>query len=256
MVRWLAENSAGSNRRLRAEIDKVIYRPGQPVVIAVQAFDEEARPTDSYRVIARIRRPDPASQSRPADFADSIQEDATRDLIASVELTPNLADHTYRGELPAPSAGTILENPGSTLQTLRLEVIALDGERHVAQTSIDLQLLDDPAEFLDPRPDPEQLSQLAKSTGGRVLRSPEELADLLTRQARGRPDADLAKTGLGPCLGLDLAARAACERVDPPAPSRTRLTLLRGSEHSRNALITRPGDGTARPHHRRGPGGA
>ena len=184
VVRWLAENSAGSNRRLRAEIDKVIYRPGQPVVIAVQAFDEEARPTDSYRVIARIRRPDPASQSRPADFADSIQEDATRDLIASVELTPNLADHTYRGELPAPSAGTILENPGSTLQTLRLEVIALDGERHVAQTSIDLQLLDDPAEFLDPRPDPEQLSQLAKSTGGRVLRSPEELADLLTRQAR------------------------------------------------------------------------
>jgi hypothetical protein len=101
-----------------------------------------------------------------------------------VELTPNLADHTYRGELPAPSSGTILENPGSTLQRLSLEIAALEGEQSIAQTSIDLQLLDDPEEFLDPRPDPARLTQLANATGGRVLRSAEELADLLTRQAR------------------------------------------------------------------------
>lgn len=184
VVRWLAENSAGSNRRLRTEIDKVIYRPDQPVIISVQAFDEEARPTDSYRVIASIRRPDPGGTPRPVDSSDSSQEEAKGDLIASVELTPDLVHHIYRGELPAPSAGTILENPGSTLQTVRLEVVAMNGERKVAQTSVDLQLLDDPAEFLDPRPDPEKLSQLAESTGGRVLRSPEELADLLSRQAR------------------------------------------------------------------------
>ncbi len=184
MVRWLAENSAGSNRRLRTEIDKIIYRPGQPIIISVQAFDEEARPADTYRVVARMRRPGPASKTWPLDSGDSAAGEAATDMISSAELMPNLADHTYRGELPAPAAEIILENPGSTLQKLRLEVAALDGERSVAQASIDLQLLDDPAEFLDPRPDPERLAQLARLTGGRVLRSPEELADLLTRQAR------------------------------------------------------------------------
>ena len=67
---------------------------------------------------------------------------------------------------------------------MRLEFVAQDGEKSVAQTSIDLQLLDDPAEFVDPRPDPERLAQLARASGGRVLKSPEELAEVLTRQAR------------------------------------------------------------------------
>jgi hypothetical protein len=184
VVRWLAENSAGSNRRLQVEIDKNIYRPGQPISIAVQAFDEQARPADSYRVIARMLRPDPAGKTWLGNSGGSSPGEETTDLIASTELMPHLADHTYRGELPAPSTGTVLENPGSTLQSLRLEVVAQDVERNVAQTSVDLQLHDDPAEFLDPRPDPEKLVELAKLTGGRALRSPEELADLLTRHAR------------------------------------------------------------------------
>ena len=100
-------------------------------------------------------------------------EEEMQEPIGSVELTPNLADHIYRGEIPAPSAGTILGNPGSTLQTLQLEVVALDGEENVAQTRIDLQLLDDPAEFLDPRPDRGTLARLAGATGGQVLTSPE-----------------------------------------------------------------------------------
>ena len=45
-------------------------------------------------------------------------------------------------------------------------------------------MLDDPAEFVDPRPDPGRLAQLASSTGGQVLKTPEELAALLTDQAR------------------------------------------------------------------------
>ena len=74
VVRWLAENSAGSNRRLQAEIDKNIYRPGQPISIAVHAFDEEARPADGYRVIARVVRTDPTSTTRPADSGGSSPE--------------------------------------------------------------------------------------------------------------------------------------------------------------------------------------
>jgi uncharacterized membrane protein len=178
VVRWLAENSAGTNRRLRTEVDKIIYRPGQPIMITAQAFDEQARPADSYRVVARLQKPGTAGAS------DSSPRESKADLIASAELTLSLADHTYRGELAAPSAGVILENPGSTLQTMRLELVAQDGQKSVAQTSIDLQLLDDPAEFLDPRPDKERLAQLARASGGQILKSPEELAEILTRQAR------------------------------------------------------------------------
>jgi hypothetical protein len=184
VVRWLAENSAGSNRRLHIDVDKNIYRPGQPIVIAATAFDEQARPADSYRVIASLRQPDPGSAPQPPDSGGSSREEAPRALIAHAELSSHLADHTYRGELTAPSAGTFLENPGSTLQKMRLDVIARDGERDVAQAGIDVQLLDDPKEFRDPRPDPERLALLARSTGGRVLKAPQELADLLNRQAR------------------------------------------------------------------------
>ena len=63
VVRWLAENSAGTNRRLRTEVDKIIYRPGQPIMVTAQAFDEQARPADSYRVVARLRKPDTAGAS-------------------------------------------------------------------------------------------------------------------------------------------------------------------------------------------------
>ena len=87
---------------------------------------------------------------------------------------------TYRGELPAPSVSAVQADSGSTLQALTLEVVALDGESTVAEATVELQLLDDPAEFVDPRPDPGRLIQLATSTGGRVLKTPEELAALLT----------------------------------------------------------------------------
>jgi hypothetical protein len=162
----------------------VIYRPGQPIRINVQAFNEQASPADSYRVRARLRRPDPPALPAAAEAdTDSPGPDEPGEL-ASIDLTPRLEDHTYRGELMAPSAGTVLENPGSTLQKLRLDIVAFDAEHRVAQTGLDLQLLDDPAEFLDPRPDSARLIQLANSTGGRVLKSPDELVELLTRQSR------------------------------------------------------------------------
>jgi hypothetical protein len=67
---------------------------------------------------------------------------------------------------------------------MRLDLLAFDGEQSVAQTAIDLQLLDDPAEFRDPRPDHDRLAQLARSSGGQILKSPEALADLVSRGAR------------------------------------------------------------------------
>ena len=92
VVRWLAENSAGKNRRLQTETDKIIYRPGQPINIAVHAFDAEARPTDTYRVMALL-------QSPKADRTDRGEE--KQEAIARTELTPSLSDHVYHGELQA-----------------------------------------------------------------------------------------------------------------------------------------------------------
>src|SRR5205085_183582 len=59
-----------------------------------------------------------------------------------------------------------------------LEVAAYDEDRRVAQGFIDVQVLDDPAEFQDPRPDRPFLESLANASGGKVLQTAEDLAQL------------------------------------------------------------------------------
>jgi hypothetical protein len=184
VVRWLAENSAGGNRKLQVDVDKVIYRPGQPIQIIVRAFDEEARPADSYRVVARVRQGGDQGQTAGPEPGSATGVEASPSEVGSVELPLRLDDHSYRGDIPAPAASSVRSDSGSTLQQLSLEVIALDGEATAAQTTIELQLLDDPTEFVDPRPDSGRLAQLATSTGGQVLKTAEELATLVTHQTR------------------------------------------------------------------------
>jgi len=58
-----------------------------------------------------------------------------------------------------------------------------------AQTSIELQVIDDPAEFRDPRPNPSQLKELAQATAGRVIQTPADLATLLA----GHPEATVSE---------------------------------------------------------------
>ena len=57
---------------------------------------------------------------------------------------------------------------------------AYEGNQVAAQAAVDLQLLNDIAEFHDPRPDPDRLQQLAEGTGGQVLRSPAELTRVIS----------------------------------------------------------------------------
>ena len=54
VVRWLTENSEGSNRRLKVETDRIIYRPGQEIQIKARTYDEKLVDTDRYRVAARL----------------------------------------------------------------------------------------------------------------------------------------------------------------------------------------------------------
>ncbi len=164
VVRWLGENSVG-DRRLLVETDKVFYRPGQEIQVTARAFDEKLSATDAYRVVARLRG--------PAD-GESPPIDAT-----ATDLVPRPGDRAYRGKLSAPPGGEILDDPGSTVRELAVEVLALEGDRVAARSGAVVQIVDDPAEFRDPRPDPSGLAALAQATDGRVIRTPAELAALL-----------------------------------------------------------------------------
>jgi len=175
VVFWLAENSGGPSRRLRVETDKVFYRPGQPIDVAARAYDDKLAETDLYRVVARLRGP-------TEDASQPFDETATN-------LVPQLGDPAYRGKLTTPQASEILENPGSTVHPLVLDVAAFDGDRLAAQASTDVQVIDDPVEFRDPRPDPARLKELAQATAGRVIQTPAELATLLA----GHPDASVTE---------------------------------------------------------------
>ena len=173
VVRWLAENSEAGQQRLRAETDKVIYRPAEECQISAKAYDESIKETDRYRLLARFRAPS-EQESRPFDES-------------AVALTPQPNDLSYRGKLKIPQPAEILENAGSTLHKFFLDVAALDGERIVAKSSTPLQMIDDPVEFRDPRPDRASLERLAEASGGHLIRSPSELADLLA----AHPDASV-----------------------------------------------------------------
>jgi uncharacterized membrane protein len=167
VVRWLAENRDGSSRRLSIETDKVVYRPGQPIKLTARAYDDELVETDRYQLVASLHSP--------------IEVESETTGPAFTNLVPQLQDKTYRGELTAPTASEIREGPGSTVHPLRLDVAARDGGQETASSSLEIQVIDDPAEFRDPRPDRARLVELARSTGGQVIDDAEQLVALLGR---------------------------------------------------------------------------
>jgi len=167
VVTWLGENSAGASRRLRIETDRVIYRPGQPIEITARAFDEKLEETDRYRLTARLQQP-----ATPAS--------ASRATIEEVALAPATDDKLYHGRIKTPPISAIAERPpGSSLQTLALEVTARNGNEPPVQVSIDVQILDDSPEFRDLRPDIPALETLAHLTGGKVLRRASDLGAVI-----------------------------------------------------------------------------
>jgi hypothetical protein len=167
VVYWLSENST-ANRRLRVETDKVFYRAGEPIDVTARAHDEKLADTAAYRVVARLSR---------------LSEDASRPFDENAtDLVPEPGTPAYRGRITTPSPGEIGADPGSTVHQLRLDVAAIDGDRMAAGSSVLIQVIDDPVEFRDLRPDPSRLEGLAQATAGQVVRTPEDLATLLAGQ--------------------------------------------------------------------------
>jgi uncharacterized membrane protein len=189
VVSWLAENSAGANRRLRVETDKVLYRPGEPIQVRARAYDEKLEETKRYRVAARLR---PSGANAPAALQEST-------------LTPRPGEAIYQGDLSTPSLNQLPlpANAGTAPPRLAtLDVSAYDGDKIATQASLDVQVLDDPVEYQDPRPDPARLEQLAHDSGGSVVKSAEQLAGILNACQAAPGEVIVHKTPLWDHAGL------------------------------------------------------
>src|SRR5439155_24477174 len=92
------------------------------------------------------------------------------------------SDFTYQGPVVFPPFRRLPAWPtlaASPLRTAVPDVVAYDQEQQVAQASLDVQIVDDPVQFQDPRPDRESLENLANASDGKTLHSAAELAQLL-----------------------------------------------------------------------------
>jgi hypothetical protein len=102
--------------------------------------------------------------------------------LQEVTLTPRVGEPVYEGELTTPPLRQVsgrADDPLAPLRLLALDVLVRDGDRVVAQTTLDVQVLDDPEEVQDPQPDPARLEGIAAASGGQVLHSAGELARVL-----------------------------------------------------------------------------
>ena len=173
VVKWLGENSISGSQRLRLETDKVIYRPGQPIQVTAHAYDDKLEETGKYRVVARLKT---------SAIAEGGTAPASTPTLEESPLLPGGGELTYRGKLTAPPISSLRTEspaPSSSLRSLTLEVMAYDGDYIAGRGELDVQILDDSAEYRDLRPDPQRLEELAQISGGRVLHNSQELSRLL-----------------------------------------------------------------------------
>jgi uncharacterized membrane protein len=158
VVLWLTENSVSAQSRLVVETDKLIYRPGEPIELTAQAYDEDFQPTTAYTVqVAMTNAPDSAAG-------------ATR-LTVSADK--------YRGTLTAvlPAVGSDVE--ATTLMPSVLRVTVLERGNEVLSRDLPVQILNDSDELLTPNPRRDTLVELAETTGGQVLESAYDLRRVL-----------------------------------------------------------------------------
>lgn len=191
LVYWLTENSAIGRRRLVASADKRFYRPGESITVRAATYDESAAPTKNYRVTAMV---EPHSTSgAEADSDDSPLRWPAGMPRESGEEGPFVL---WGEEFPLPLGGNSANESavplhsiqlplaealtsGASSQSLRVELTAYEDQTQVDSTSLDIQILHDPFEQQNPFPDHELLARVASASGGKVLRSANELAAVL-----------------------------------------------------------------------------
>lgn len=186
LVYWLTENSSIGRRRLIALADKRFYHPGDAVEISSSAFNELARQTKDYRIVAMIE-PNSSLRENPGDYSPLKWPDGI--ARTSGEEGPYIAwgeeleiPLVSEGEKPAyglklPIAESL--TTGSASQSLRLELTAYEDQTQVDSTSLDIQILHDPFELQNPFPNHDLLKRIATLSGGKVLTGASDLARVL-----------------------------------------------------------------------------
>ena len=185
---WLTENSSIGRRRLLAETDKRLYRPGEPITLKAGAFDENASPTTDYRVVVSVEpksASDGASDNSPLLRPEGVPRpaDAKGPLVAwgeEFDLAKVPAEKGYAAALPIADSRS-LPTGNAPSQGLRIELTAYEGNTQVDSTALDIQVLDDPSEQQNPLPDHDLLRRVADDSGGKVLRDARDLSAMLTR---------------------------------------------------------------------------
>ncbi len=185
-IYWLTENSSIGRRRLIAAADKRFYNPGDAIQIASSAFNELARQTKDYRIVAMIE-PNSSLKEIPGDYSPlKWPEGIAR---TSGEEGPYIAwgeeleiPLVAEGDKPAygitlPIAESLTS--GAANQSLRLELTAYEDLTQVDSTSLDIQILHDPFELQNPFPNHELLRRIATLSGGKVLSNSADLAQVL-----------------------------------------------------------------------------
>ena len=193
VVYWLSENSSTGRRRLLAETDKRLYRPGEPIVLRAQAFDEDASPTLDYRVAVTVE-PKSSTDVRPGQLAAAptvgragpdpgAAQAPFLPWSEEFELAREIAAKSYAATLPISDAKSL--PAGATLtQGLRFELTAYENNTQVDSSSLEVQVLDDPTEQQNPLPDHDLLRRLAEQSGGKVLAGSKDLSAMLGQLPR------------------------------------------------------------------------
>ena len=185
VVYWLTARSYVGRRRLIATADKQYFGPGETITVSATAFDESANETSGYRLVGVIE----------PQFFDNIESDYSivrwpNNVVREeesehpfviwneeFELPKVKVDGKDRYQIELPLAETLPS--GTADQSLRLELTAYEDYTQVDSTSIPIQILHDPFEQQNPRPDHELLTKLAEKSGGEVLTDDASLSRVL-----------------------------------------------------------------------------
>lgn len=186
LVYWLIENSAIGRRRLVATADKRFYRPGEMIKVQAATYDESSAPTKNYRVVAMV-------EPHSASLGDTESDESPLRWPSGLTRTSGEeGQYIFWGEefelplggrdqplhsIQLPLAETL--SSGTSSQSLRLELTAYEDLTQVDSTSLDIQILHDPFEQQNPFPNHELLKQVAAASGGKVLKTADDLAQVL-----------------------------------------------------------------------------
>lgn len=200
-VYWLTENSSIGRRRLLAETDKRLYRPGEPIVLRARTFDENTAPTLDYRVAVTVEpksASDITSDSSPIRRPSGESEPSGTQApflpwSEEFELVKRPVEKSYDATLPIAEAES-LPTGVSLTQGLRIELTAYENNTQVDSTSLDVQIIDDPSEQQNPLPDHDLLRRIAEQSGGTVLKGVKDLTAMIERLPRVVGPSEVKKT--------------------------------------------------------------